>query len=107
MTSEGKAMIGKVRILGCEFELRPGDPKEMRGRWGRFDLQNRTIIYATHMAESAIRETVFHELVHAADMSVSTEKTELTEEQINRISAMLFGVLRDHADLVEWLMDES
>lgn len=97
----------KVRILGCNYKLKPGDSSELRGKWGFCDFQKRLILYADYLAESAIRECVFHELLHVADSSVSTEKTELTEEQITRLSSVLFGVLRDHSHLVDWLFKDE
>ena len=98
-----KPKLFTVRVLGCDFKLKPGTAAELRGKWGRCDFQNRTIIYADHIHESAIREVIFHELLHLADSSVSTDKTELTEEQVNRVSAVLFGILNDHYALVNWL----
>ena len=97
----------RVRILGCDYDLRPGEPEELRSRWGFMDIQKREIVYATHMDESTIKDAVFHELVHAADLATSTESNELTEQQAMRIGAVLFGILRDHDSLVEWLLKEK
>jgi hypothetical protein len=102
-----KARSFRVRVLGCDFELRPGSPEELRGKWGRCDLQERSIIYADYLSKSAIRETVFHELLHTADVSVSINETELTEAQVTRVSAVLFGMLRDHSQLVDWLFGDE
>jgi hypothetical protein len=92
-----------IRVMGSDFELRSGSAKELRGRWGFCDFQNRELIYAQHLAKSAIREAVFHELIHVSDLTTSINATELTEEQVVRVSAVLFGILRDHSHLVDWL----
>ena len=97
----------KIRILGCDYELRPGDPAELRGRWGFLDFQKRFIVYASHLEQSAVKEAVFHELLHASDLPLSTNKNELTEEQVERVSAVLFSILRDHSHLVDWLMNDE
>jgi len=31
----------------------------------------------------------------------------MAEDQVQRISAVLFGILRDHPWLVDWLMEEK
>lgn len=97
----------KVRILGCDYDLRPGTPDELRGRWGYMDYQKREIVYAIHMNDSSVKDSIFHELMHAADLATSTDDNVLTEQQIMRISAVLFGILRDHGDLVKWLLEEE
>ena len=97
----------RVRILGCDYDLRPGEPNELRGKWGFTDIQRREIVYASHMDESTIKDAVFHELIHASDLATSTNDNELTESQAMRIGAVLFGILRDHDNLVDWLLDEE
>ncbi|KKN78990.1 hypothetical protein LCGC14_0344660 [marine sediment metagenome] len=97
----------RVRILGCDYDLRPGESDELHSRWGFMSIQKREIVYATHMDESTIKDTVFHELIHVADLATSTESNELTEQQVMRIGAVLFGILRDHDSLVEWLLGEE
>lgn len=93
----------RVRILGCNYNLRPGEPNELRGRWGYMDVQEREIVYATHMDVSSVKGAVFHELIHAADLATSTNDNELSEAQTMRIGAVLFGILRDHGSLITWL----
>jgi hypothetical protein len=74
---------------------------------GFMDGNKREIVYAGHVHDSAIKETVFHELIHCADMLTATLDTELSEEQTTRISVTLFGIIRDHPEIVRWLTDES
>jgi hypothetical protein len=97
----------RVRILGREYILKPGTAEELRGRWGFIDANEQKIRYADHIANGSKREAVFHELMHAADMMTANGDDEVGEGQVQRVSAVLFAILRDHPDLVKWLMDES
>ena len=96
-----------VRILGRDYDLAVGTPEELRGRWGFIDANDQKIRYADHIANGSKREAVFHELIHAADMMTANGDDEIEERQTQRISSVLFGILRDHPWLVEWLMNEA
>ena len=96
-----------VRILGRDYDLAVGAPEELRGRWGFIDANDQKIRYADHIANGSKREAVFHELIHAADMMTANGDDEIEERQTQRISSVLFGILRDHPWLVEWLMNEA
>ena len=99
--------MNKIRVLGTNFYFGPGQPSELLSRWAYCDFQNREILYAEYIDSAAMREAVFHELIHAADISTATSDNEMAEDQVQRISAVLFGILRDHPWLVDWLMEEK
>ena len=97
----------RIRILGKNFDLSAGTAEELRGRWGYIDANDQKIRYADHIAGDTKREAVFHELIHTADMVTANGDDEISERQTQRISSVLFGILRDHPWLVEWLMNEG
>ena len=54
------------------------------------------------MPEIRQKQILFHEVLHAVDFESAAGKDSLTESQVVRIAAMVFGILRTNPHLVEY-----
>jgi hypothetical protein len=52
-------------------------------------------------------ETIFHEILHACDLSTCDVEGALKEDQISRLSSVLFGVMRDNPEIFQKLLREK
>jgi len=100
-------MEGKVKVLGSDYSIVAGDQTSLRGRYGFCDFNSKEIVYADHMEDSTVREVVLHEIIHACDLATGVESNELTEEQTQRLSAVLFSVIRDNDSIFKWICNRG
>jgi hypothetical protein len=101
----------EVTICGRKYGFCEVDPDSielrMEGDLAICDSHTGTIIYQSGLVDDALKSIIFHELVHAADEATGTTANQLTEDQIQRIAAVLFGALRSAPDLTAWLVTEE
>jgi hypothetical protein len=97
----------KVRILGHNLNVVfvPADDPSLDGAWGRLFLDRQEIFVDNTLSDVITRETLFHEILHAADMMGSPRP--LAESTIHRVSAILYATLRDNPKIVQWLFEEQ
>ena len=97
----------KIRILGHDLQVEfvPRDDPRLDDAWGRLYLDEQLILVAEGLSDSIARETVFHEVLHAADFVGSPRP--LSESSVHRISSVMFGTLKDNPELVAWLFEED
>lgn len=94
----------KLKILGKTFTVNPVDPDvlsdgDTRGRWNSSKC---TIHYRADGSIDDVKDTVFHEVLHAIDY---TAQLELTERQVHALSGLVLAVCRDNPDLINWLLE--
>lgn len=96
----------KVRILGHDLDVQfvPEDDLRLDDAWGRLYLDEQLIVISKELSGTITRETLFHEILHAADFMGSPRH--LSEAAIHRISAVMFAALRDNPEIVKWLLEE-
>lgn len=97
----------KVRILGHKLDVKfvPEDDPRLDGAWGRLFLDQQQILVNDALSDVITRETLFHEILHAADMMGSPRP--LAESTIHRVSAIMYATLRDNPEIVSWLFEEE
>lgn len=97
----------KVRILGHDLDIQftPEDDPRLDDAWGRLYLDEQVILVSEGLSATITRETLFHEILHAADFMGSPRH--LSEGAIHRISAIMFATLRDNPEIVKWLLEEN
>lgn len=98
-------MIPKtVRIGGKQFPVTLQTPKEMDKYAGRILYDHQEIRISDNQCEDSRRETMLHEILHAASDLTGGD---IPEREIVGLSKSLFGILRDNPALVAWLLEEG
>ena len=111
MTKGFNLEAARVTICGRRYGFCEVDPDAIELRMetaaALCDSHTGTIIFQSGLVDDALKSIIFHELVHGADRETGTDKNLLTEDQVQRVAAVLFGALRSAPELVTWLMTEE
>ena len=98
-------MIPKtIRIGGKNFPVKVVPDRDMDSARGRIYYEGQEIRLSDSQTADSSRETVLHEILHAAS-DLTGGRVE--ERDINGMSKCLFGILRDNRELVTWIMSED
>jgi hypothetical protein len=89
-----------ITILGTEFRVQKTLGHLLDDCLGECHIPERLILYSDQLPPDAAAEIVLHEVIHAIDGMTATEKDQLKEAQVQRISAVLFAVLRENPHLL-------
>ena len=104
---DGQAIVVCGRRY-CFCEVDPDDGMlRIEGSMALCDSYSGAIVYQSGLPEDSLKSVVLHELIHAVDRETGTDKNLLTEDQVQRIAAVLFGSFRSNPDLINWLVDEE
>lgn len=89
-----------VRIGGKNFPIIQRDKRDMGNYLGLIKYDEQQIVISDGQSEDCKKETLLHELLHAAsDMTGG----KIEEREVNGASKCLFAILRDNPDIAEWL----
>lgn len=91
-----------LKIAGKRHRVRWG--VDIEGDCGLYEQLPLTISIADGMAPDEERETVLHEVFHAADWQANTK---LKEKQVRQLSIFVFELLRANPKLVEYLLKDE
>jgi hypothetical protein len=97
----------KVHILGHDLDVvftTEEEDEELKDSWGRLVLGDQKIYLDKNVSPVIARETLFHEILHAVDIMGCPRH--LAESTIHRMSAIMYGTLRDNPEVVKWLFEE-
>jgi hypothetical protein len=83
-----------------------GDDPDAARAYGMTDKRSCTIWMNPNNAETFLRETLFHEIMHACQFiaGLSNSKPVVGEDFITRVSPLYLDALRRNPGLVEYLM---
>lgn len=94
-----------VRLTGRRFKINWIDNDEFHEHFmGRYIESKAEIQISVNCGPDAVKATVIHEIVHDLDRQAGTG---LDERGVNAIAILLFAVLRDNPELVNWIMSEE
>jgi len=90
--------VSKVRVHGRNYSIETVDNLMFDGepQLGLCDATQHTIQIMSG-PDAVMADTMFHELIHAAN-------PELTEEQVLSIERSMFAILADNPKLTRWML---
>lgn len=100
-----------LRIGAHDWKVKFGDKSVahlLEGAYGQTREAECLIVVSTAGTKSHIRETLLHEVIHAAMRAcgIANDLDDTEEERIvNRLTKVLLPALRDNPELVEFLLD--
>ncbi len=105
----------KVRVLSTTFTVATAkgieEEQSIGGDWGKTLLGAQRIILGTGQAPETLRDTVFHEVIHACFFNTglaSDDEFKAREEAIVRaLTPILLDVLRRNPKLVTYLISDE
>ena len=89
-----------IRVLGKQYSIVESSELEI---WGRTKPDKQTINIQEGLAPEARRETLLHEVIHAAVADVMVDTQWLTEAQVAALSGLLFATLCDNPHIVDYI----
>lgn len=93
-----------LRIGGKTYPVNLTHEKEMGTFLGEIRYTFQEIRVREQQCEDGKRETLLHEVLHAAS---DLGHSEVPEPAIDSLSKCLFGIFRDNPELVKWMMEEN
>lgn len=98
----------RVRVGPMVYEIsypaNPGDTladeSNAPRKWGYISHTNLKLYVNSECHEDQMRDTLLHEIVHAAE---SAADLELTEHQVTALSTQLLGILQGNPRVVDYL----
>lgn len=91
-----------LKICGKRHKVAWG--ADLDGDCGQYEQLSLKISIADGMAPDEERETMLHEIFHAADWQAGTK---LKEKQVRQLSIVVFELLRANPKLVEYLLKDD
>lgn len=93
-----------VNVLGTTFTVRSAEPGELQNDTAGMVLVSvGLILYDGSQCEDEIRETIFHELLHAVDEKTAGGRP-LGEKRVSRLSATLYATLVNNPEVAGYLI---
>ena len=97
-----------IRVLGIDYMVEQVAEIDEGRNIAEADTAKRTIRVVMGTDEELKKEALFHELMHIVDrLSSYTADDELSEEKVHFTALLLFAIMRDNAQLRDWLFGKG
>lgn len=90
-----------VDVVGKRYSIEPMEGGPGSGPIGLCVDTQCKILYTADQADQQLQDTVLHELLHAIDYAMALE---LTERQVQAMSAGVLQVLQANPEFTRWLI---
>ena len=93
-----------VKVGPYDYRIVVDEPGEHEGEFRSRKMEIGIVVKDRHPRH--IAETLLHEILHAVNHVADVGDTTDEEASVTRSSPILFAVMRDNPDLMDYLLDE-
>ena len=97
-----------IRVFGRTYEIIYTDTDGLEGAFGLCDKTSQLLHIATDVGDEEFKDSVLHEVLHAARWVTKTEMSARAEEvAVTSFAAIMVGILQDNPEFAQWLSQKA